>query len=751
MVRATTRYSHGITAAILKKSEKKSTLQWDKANFDAMRENLENHIWNFDDYGSDVETIWSDIKEKILTLQDEYVPRRETGNRPSWEDKGDFPASPVLRDLIKRKNIAHRKVKRRARWPDAEGCRKVYAKLRNKVVKLSRQEKRQFEKNVAMKTRKEDVKPFWALCKRRLKTTKGVAPLLQYPDDPKSITFDNKEKAEALQRQFISVCTREPGGDTPTLPMQTQERMHNILITDEMVAKKLKELKTGKSCGPDELHPLMLKELADRIAAPLAYLFRETLRQGYVPKDWKTAHVSPIFKKGASNLPVNYRPVSLTCIVCKVMESLVREVIVSYLAANNLLSNRQFGFISGRSTTLQLLSFIEYCTDIMSSRGVTDTVYLDFAKAFDSVPHRRLLGKLSSYGIQGNLHKWIESFLVGRIQRVKVHGQLSSEETVLSGIPQGSVLGPLLFVIYINDLPESILSHTLMFADDTKVFQQIQSYEDSLLLQEDLRKLEMWSREWLLIFHPDKCKILTLGRHEDIPYAHEYSLFGQQLEHIAEEKDLGVIIDSELTFESHLSAKVKKANQMMGLIRRVFSFMGKEMFIRLYPAFVRSQLEYSQVVWSPWRKRHVRLIESVQERATKLVDGMGNLMYDERLKALGLTTLSYRRMRGDMIEVWKHFNVYSPDTIPAVFRPVSRPIRASTRHPLQLYSQIPKDGTTGVQKNSFYYRISEMWNSLSTDVVMADTLNKFKNRLDILWKDNPRKYKIVFDDDDDMT
>ena len=421
--------------------------------------------------------------------------------------------------------------------------------------------------------------------------------------------------------------------------------------------------------------------------------------------------------------------------------------IVEFLTANNLLSDRQFGFIGGRSTTLQLLNFLESCTDVMASRGVIDAVYLDFAKAFDSVPYRRLLGKLESYGISGSLHRWIQSFLTGRIQRVSVNGQLSSEEAVLSGIPQGSVLGPLLFVIYINDLPTHLDCSTLMFADDTKVYSQIHSPEDAYKLQEDLVKLEKWSHDWLLVFHPDKCKIISIGRHEDIIYAHNYTLLGQELEHIDEEKDLGVIIDSELTFESHITSKVSKANQMMGLVRRVFSFLGKDMFIRLYTSLVRSHLEYGQVVWAPWRKKFIRLVESVQERATKGVDGMAALPYTERLHALGLTTLAYRRLRGSMIEVWKHFYVYAPGTMPPVFKRVDRPIRTSTRHPLQLYPAIAKDGQTGVQQNSFYYRITESWNNLSKDVVEADSLNSFKNKLDESWKNNPKKFEIVSDEE----
>ena len=258
-------------------------------------------------------------------------------------------------------------------------------------------------------------------------------------------------------------------------------------------------------------------------------------------------------------------------------------------------------------------------------------------------------------------------------------------------------------------------------------------------------KLEEWSRDWLLLFHPDKCKILTIGRHEDIPCAYPYSLFGTELEHIFEEKDIGITIDSELTFDTHIALKIKKANQTMGLIRRVFSHMGKEMFLRLYPAFVRSHLEFSQVVWAPWRRAQIRRIEAVQERATRMVEGLGHLDYTERLKALKLTTLSYRRLRGDMIEIWKHINTYSDGTRPMNFKLVQRPIR-STCHPHQLYPPTAKDGHTGVQSNNFYFRVAATWNALPVDVVTAETLNSFKNRLDSHWSNNQLKYMTVAGD-----
>ena len=423
------------------------------------------------------------------------------------------------------------------------------------------------------------------------------------------------------------------------------------------------------------------------------------------------------------------------------METMIREAILQFCNTNGLLSDNQFGFINGRSTTLQLLNFLDECIETYATNGVTDVVYLDFAKAFDSVPHRHLLGKLRAHGIDGDILSWIEAFLCGRVQRVSVNGQVSNEENVLSGIPQGSVLGPLLFVLYINDLPKGLDCVTYLFTDDTKVLKRVQNLDDSLQLQEDLTKLEGWSQQWLLSFHPDKCKILTLGKHENIPHAYQYKLFDTVLEHIFQEKDLGVIIDSDITFEDHIACKVKKANAVMGLIRRVFTFMDKQMFKKLFTSLVRSHLEFSQSVWSPRTRKLINLVESVQIRATKLVEGMADMEYSQRLADLQLTTLAFRRKRGDMIETWKHINVYSACNVPSNFKLCNRPIRSATgRHPFQLYKPLAKDGARGVQNNSFYYRIADTWNKLPEEVVLAGTLNTFKNRLDQHWSDDPLKW-----------
>ena len=504
-----------------------------------------------------------------------------------------------------------------------------------------------------------------------------------------------------------------------------------------MVRLKLKLLNINKSVGPDDIHPLLLVELADHISAPIAYIFNATLHQGCVPRDWRLANISPIFKKGSKNRAANYRPISLTCVLCKMMESFIRDQILAHLQNSNLLSVRQYGFISGRSTVTQLLNYLDKCAEIIVDGGIVDSIYLDFTKAFDTVPHRRLLGKLETYGINGHILTWIKDYLSERSQTVLVNGEKSRAAPVLSGIPQGTVLGPLLFIVYINDLLDEVASHGLLFADDTKIFRHVCSREDSTLLQKDLDTLDKWSTKWLLKFNHEKCHVLSLGKFDNIMHAHRYTICGYEMEHVFNEKDLGVVFDSELNFENHISQKVQIANAIVGLIRRSFSYLDCNSFKRLYTSFVRPHIEYAQSVWAPHLSKHINMLENVQIRATKVVDGLQNLDYSERLKKLDLPTLAYRRLRGDLIEVFKHFHTYDRETLSHSFRPRQR---SSRTHGYQLHHRNTKDGVRGLQSNSFYNRVVKRWNNLPKVVVDAENINTFKARLDAHLNDEPIKF-----------
>lgn len=712
-----------------------------KADFEAMRNSLIEENWTDEyinkGYNMSCEELWSIIKSKLLELRGKFVPQKTSTTTPSWKEiGGGFPIDSRLKTAIREKHASHRRWMSALRRNNAEGAHQDYAKARNKVKRMMRQSKRRFESDIAKKS-KSNPKAFWSHVRSRLKTKEGIAPLREDPKIKDSVKFTDKEKADILQNQFASVFTREPDGDIPNIPLRTNGNICNVQVTSEMVKDEITNMNVNKSCGPDDIHPRMLQELLNYISTPIAILLNKSMREGTIPKDWKQAYVTPIYKKGPKSIAENYRPISLTSVVCKLMESFIKYTIMNHLRNEKLMSPKQFGFISGRSTTTQLLNYLNKCIDKIVEGNVVDSIYLDFAKAFDSVPHKRLLHKIASYGITGNILRWIEAFLTDRTQTVKVNESTSDLAAVLSGIPQGSVLGPILFIIYINDLLDNIKSDGLLFADDTKIFHTILSRDDALALQSDIDKLEKWSDTWLLKFNPDKCHVLSLGRFENIKHTQRYSIYGAELEHVFEEKDLGVTIDSELNFDGHIALKVKKANALVGIIRRTFSFLNCNLFRKLYTSFVRPHLEYAQVIWAPHLKKNINMVENVQIRATKLVDGLCDLDYRARLIKLNLPTLAHRRVRGAMIEMYKHFNNYDNETLSGSFQPRQRTTRA---HNHQLYERIPKDGSRGIQTNSFYYRYSRTWNNLPSEVVNSKGLNSFKNSLDKHWENEPSKY-----------
>ena len=549
---------------------------------------------------------------------------------------------------------------------ERDSARAEYTKARNIANSALRKAKRSHERSIAFES-KVNPKRFWYHTRRKLKSKSGIAPLLENMKDKDSLKFNDKEKAEILQKQFLSVFKREPDGEIPMLPRRTDSIIDDLQISANEVKTYLLKININKSIGPDEIHPRLLAELAEHLAEPVSLLVNKSFQYGVIPKDWKEAYITPIYKKGPKCHAENYRPISLTCILSKLVESLVRTKVLMHLQKNDLLSTRQYGFINGRSTTTQLLHFFDKCLESIVRGKVIDTIYFDFKKAFDMVPHKRLLGKLLSYGINGKILNWIQEFLLGRSQYVSVNGEKSSPGYVLSGIPQGTVLGPLLFVLYINDILDNVKCDGFLFADDTKIFKAITCKEEALHLQSDIDTMKKWSDVWGMEFNRDKCHVLTLGNFDNIRYTHRYKIDTVEIEHVSEEKDLGVLIDSGLTFEGHISRKAQVANGIVGLIRRSFSYLDPPSFKKIFCAFVRPHLEYGQAIWSPYLQKYIDVIERVQMRATKLVDTLGKMNYEDRLRKCGLTTLLFRRMRGDMIEIYKHFWIYEKSSLSPSF------------------------------------------------------------------------------------
>ena len=362
-------------------------------------------------------------------------------------------------------------------------------------------------------------------------------------------------------------------------------------------------------------------------------------------------------------------------------------------------------------------------TSMIDDGNDFDVIYLDFRKAFDSVPHERLLLKMQTYGITGNVLRWVEAFLKDRVQKVRVGESFSRETKVLSGIPQGSILGPILFTIFINDLPDEIECSCKIFADDTKIYN---TTDNKNKLQRDLDKLIEWSDKWNLYFNASKCKVVHYGN-KNPNYSYDIKNKNDSVTLLTsdDEKDLGVTFDGELKFDKHIGNAIAKANRMIGIIKRSFTFRDKDTITRLYKTLVRPHLEYGNVIWHPLLKRQSISIEKVQRRATKLVKGIGHLSYEERLKQLQLPSLKFRRLRGDLIQTYKIFNKIDNIEKDHFFTLVND---KRTRNSFQKI--FLKRVSCNVRKNSFSNRIAPSWNRLSQATKTAKNVNTFKDLLE---------------------
>ena len=478
-------------------------------------------------------------------------------------------------------------------------------------------------------------------------------------------------------------------------------------------------------------------------------IFDTSLQLGKIPDAWRLALVTPIYKnKGSKKNAENYRPVSLTSIACRIMESIIRDAFLRYSKANKFISEKQFGFLGGRSTVLQLLKVIDHWTEILDTGGIVDVIYCDFQKAFDTVPHKRLMEVVKYYGASMQILTWIEDFLANRKLEVCVDGCRSDGFEAISGVPQGSVLGPFLFVLYINILvSKSNAKNLFLYADDLKIYREIKCNEDKELLQSDLDTIYDWTQYSLLRLHPGKCVSMRIASKNKREIGKcNYNMDSYQLETVAIEKDLGVIVDNNLSFQTHIEMKVKNANKLVGLLRRSFTHLDGKMFKQLFISIVRPHLEYCASVWNPYLKKNIELIENVQRRATKQVAGLSHMSYKDRLKSIDLPTLKYRRYRGDMIEVYKIAHDMYDTSVTKDFLDFSASRSRGhnlRRHKFDLIKVIYKKD---VRKFSFRSRIVDQWNYLPSSIVDAPNLNLFKNKLDRLWM----RENLIYEPDVDI-
>ena len=471
------RVNNRIKALILKKP-KRIIYLWNKCNTLDLHQaaiKFQNIFLAKYSINSPVEDIWQFIKANLKELMDNFVPTKQTTNKINkcW-------FNTKLKKLCKQKENLFKKYKA----TKSERLHKRYLKIKHLTQKLSRQLQSEYVNNLIAK---DNNKNLWSFIKSRKMETTGIAPL----KGPDNITHnDNETKANILNTHFASSFSN-PGDKDISINLNKIEELGNINIEEKGINKLLAGLKQNKASGPDDIPARLLKELNNELSPIFTILFQASVNQGKVPKDWKLANVTPLFKKGDKSDPGNYRPVSLTSITCKILEHIIYSSIVNHLDKNNVLCPHQHGFRKNRSCETQLIGLIDDLSKGLDGNTQIDAILLDFSKAFDKVHHTSLLKKLKFFGISGPLHQWIQDFLIGREQTVIVNGSKSSSITVNSGVPQGTVLGPLLFLIYINDLPNCINIGTKvrLFADDCIIYRTIKTEKDSEVLQRDLDEL----------------------------------------------------------------------------------------------------------------------------------------------------------------------------------------------------------------------------------------------------------------------
>ena len=556
--------------------------------------------------------MWHNIKSNLIDLQEQHVPSKLTTTRfqQPW-------ITTEIKRISRRKQRAYNICRNKSTTSREH---RKYRELHKQTKQLCTSAYNTYINNLISPDNSTNPKRLYRYIKHQRNDQSGIQ---QLQDKDGFIRSDSLTKANILNQHFQSVFTQNK--DTSTIPdkgASPHPLMQHIIITPDGIHKLLCTLKEHKATGPAHIPTKLLKTLADELTPTFALFFQASLKQGIIPTHWTTANVVPIFKKGDRLHPINYRPISLTSITCKMLEHIITSNIMQHLDKYNILHDAQHGFRKHRSTETQLIQLIDNLAHNIDNRIQTDAILLDFQKAFDKVPHQRLLYKLAYYGISPQAHNWVQSFLTNRTQQVLLEGNMSSPINVTSGVPQGSVLCPLLFLIYINDLPDYIKnidnSTVKLFADDTIIYHPITNQQDTNALQQDPDALQRWESDWLMHFHPKKCQTMHITNKRNIIQS-TYTIHNHNLQSTNTAKYLGIHIDSTLKWNTHINKTAQRANTTSAFLHRNIRTCPRKIKHLAYTALVRPILEYASIIWDPHTDSNTLKLETVQRRSARQI------------------------------------------------------------------------------------------------------------------------------------
>ena len=530
--------------------------QYSKANFDFFREKLNEVDWDacFDEPNVDLACLtWT---HKFLDVARYCIPSKNFCIR-----QNDSPwYTSKLRAQKRKVHRIHEKAKASNENPQIWGYSR---ELRNKYISDLREAEENYHAKQcdAVNNGHFKSKKWWKMVKFFMSGNSNASvPSLQTDDD---VISDSKSKAEAFNNFFLKHCHVDDSSFTlPSEPSSPQNLFDSITLDEGSILDILKSLNIDKACGPDGISPILLREAASSIAPSLTKLLNLSLQECKFPSEWKKAHVTPILKGGAPELCGNYRPISLLSCVGKVLERAVFKHIFNFLRDNYALSEKQSGFIPGDGTVNQLVYLYHEFSKAVDLQKEVRVVFCDITKAFDRVYHPGLIHKLKKAGIQGPLIHWIEDYLFARTQRVVIQGQASSWGDIRAGVPQGSVLGPLWFLVYVNDIVEIVNSEIRLFADDTTLYITV---NDPIIatetLNHDLSSLSEWSNQWLVSFNPQKTKSLVVSRKVNIIDHPSLTFNNSDIENVNVHKHLGLWFSRDLSWSTHIDHMVAKSKK----------------------------------------------------------------------------------------------------------------------------------------------------------------------------------------------
>ncbi len=625
---------------------------YNKADWDVINTVLDTAPWHMFVNNGSVDDILNLYYEMLYRVIDDFIPRREFIRR-----KKDKPwMNGYLRHIISLRN--------RMNGVYNKTLRADHKIIRNEMRNLAKREikKAKAKYNEGLKNNLSDkntnIKRFWAIMKQlygaKMKT--GIPTLLSGSD----YYSTDIDKAEHFADYFADQCSLPDPPDGFALPPMhylTNERLSNVYFGVAEVWDIMRKLDPGKASGPDKISYRFLKECAHTLARPFCLLFQRSLNDGIFPTIWKLSHISPVYKKLEKHFRENYRPVSLLSCISKVMERVVFNVMYAFFKKHGLLTERNSGFKENDSTVNQL---IHICNNIYKGLDLSKDVclvFLDVSKAFDKVYHRGLMYKLEQMGISGNLLKWIESYLNGRSQKVVINGVESNPRYINASVPQGSILGPLLFLVYVNDLVNDLETTPYLFADDTSLLEVINPRNVAgsfAKINRDLDSLSNWASQWRVNYNATKTVYMIVSNKKNTIVYPDLYLNGQVLTKVTSHKHLGITITKDMSWNLHIDAIIKKAASRLSGIRRIRFFITRKARVSLYNALVLPILEYGGVIFDNCTLYLKQRMESLQRRAAVICTcAFRNTSYERLLGELGWNTLDQRRKLARMSLFYK--------------------------------------------------------------------------------------------------